>query len=296
MDVPIAERRMQIGRDLRAAPQGAPRVARMTISSQTKSSAQSAHEGRGPGKDRVNLLIDLGNSRLKWAQHAPGLWRTEAVLVDAEILSLLDRLWRDMVAPQKIVLCSVSTPERTHALENWVQARWSIAPRIVRTQTEQLGVRNRYRQPEQLGVDRWVALIGARGLTTSAACVVDCGTAVTVDALSADGEFLGGTVFPGLRLLRASLVQGTAGIAATEGDASDCLALATADGVAAGTLFGLAGAVERLIDEYRHTLGETMRVFLTGGDAPALAARLRTAHTPVPDLVLKGLARIADTL
>jgi type III pantothenate kinase len=126
--------------------------------------------------------------------------------------------------------------------------------------------------------------------------VVDCGTAVTVDALSADGEFLGGAVFPGLRLLRDSLVQGTAGIPATEGDATDCLARSTADGVAAGTLFGLAGAVERLIDEYRRTLGETTRVFLTGGDAPALAARLRAAHTPVPDLVLKGLARIADTL
>jgi len=157
-------------------------------------------------------------------------------------------------------------------------------------------VRNRYRQPEQLGVDRWVALIGARGLTSSAACVVDCGTAVTVDALSAEGEFLGGAVFPGLRLLRDSLVRGTAGIPANEGDATDCLARSTADGVAAGTLFGLAGAVERLIDEYRRTLGATMRVFLTGGDAPALAARLRAAHTPVPDLVLKGLARIADTL
>lgn len=244
----------------------------------------------------MNLLIDLGNSRLKWAQQAPGLWRTEAAPLNKDMPSLMDRLWRDMNAPRKIVLCSVSTSERMQALEKWVQANWSIAPRIVRTQTEQLGVRNRYRQPEQLGVDRWVALIGARGLTSAAACVVDCGTAVTVDALSVEGEFLGGAVFPGLRLLRDSLVQGTAGIHVTEGDASDCLARSTADGVAAGTLFGLAGAVERLIDEYRQTQGDSMKVFLTGGDAPVLAARLRAAHTPVPDLVLQGLARIADTL
>jgi type III pantothenate kinase len=244
----------------------------------------------------VNLLIDLGNSRLKWAQQAPGLWRTEAALLEHTLPSLLDRLWRDMDAPQKIVMCSVSTPERMQALEKWVQARWSVAPRIVRAQAEQLGVKNRYRQPEQLGADRWAALIGARGLTSFAACVVDCGTAVTVDALSADGEFLGGAVFPGLRLLRDSLVQGTAGIPVTAGDASDCLARSTADGVAAGTLFGLAGAVERLIHEYRRTLGESMKVFLTGGDASELAAKLRAANTPVPDLVLKGLARIADTL
>jgi len=246
----------------------------------------------------MNLLIDLGNSRLKWAQQAPDLWHIEAVPLDGkkDFVSLLNNAWGKITTPQKVLVCSVSTSERMQALEKWVQARWSVTPQIVRAQAEQLGVRNRYRQPEQLGVDRWVALIGARGLTSSAACVVDCGTAVTVDALSAEGEFLGGAVFPGLRLLRDSLVQGTAGIPATEGDATDCLARSTADGVAAGTLFGLAGAVERLIDEYRRTLGATTRVFLTGGDAPALAVRLRAAHTPVPDLVLKGLARIADTL
>ncbi len=245
----------------------------------------------------MNLLIDLGNSRLKWALHGPGLWRTDAALLDKQdITPLLDSVWDKIAKPEKVVVCSVSTPERLRALEQWVQTHWAVTPRIVRAQAEQLGVKNRYRQPEQLGVDRWVALIGARGLTISAACVVDCGTAVTVDALSAEGEFLGGAVFPGLRLLRDSLVQGTAGIPAAEGDATDCLARSTADGVAAGTLFGLAGAVERLIDEYRRTLGEGMQVLLTGGDAPALAARLRAAHTPVPDLVLKGLARIADTL
>lgn len=243
----------------------------------------------------MNLLIDLGNSRLKWALQAPGFWRTEAAALDDEMPLLLDSLWRDMDAPRRVVVCSVSRPQRLRALEQWVQTRWSVAPQIVRTQTEQLGVKNLYRQPEQLGADRWMALIGARGLTSSAACVVDCGTAVTVDALAAHGEFLGGVVFPGLRLLRDGLVQGTAGINVTGGNAGDCLARSTADGVAAGTLFGLAGAVERLIHEYRQVLGESMQVLLTGGDAPLLAARLRVAHTPVPDLVLKGLARIADS-
>ena len=92
----------------------------MTISSQTKSSAQSTPEGRGPGKDRVNLLIDLGNSRLKWAQQAPGLWRTEAALLEHALPSLLDRLWRDMDAPRKVVMCSVSNSERMNALEKWI--------------------------------------------------------------------------------------------------------------------------------------------------------------------------------
>ena len=245
----------------------------------------------------MNVLIDLGNSRLKWAQQDAGRWRTDATLLESEDMApLLDRVWGGMTPPRQVVVCSVSEPRRLRTLEHWVQTRWSLAPRIIHSQAEQLGVRNRYRDPAQLGADRWAALIGARGLTSSAACVVDCGTAVTVDALSAQGEFLGGVIVPGLRLLRESLVRGTVAIKVTDGSDADCFARSTADGVAAGTLFGLAGAVERLIHEYRRSLGETMQVFLTGGDAPQLAPRLSVTFIPVPDLVLRGLARIADTL
>jgi type III pantothenate kinase len=245
----------------------------------------------------LNLLVDLGNSRLKWARQDAGVWRTDAAaLGEGDIVPLLDGAWSGYAAPGNVVVCSVSAPQRLRALEQWVRARWSLTARIVHPQAEQLGVKNRYRQPEQLGADRWAALIGVRGMTSSAACVVDCGTAVTVDALSRDGEFLGGAIFPGLRLLRESLVRGTEAIAAAEGDAADCLARSTEDGVAAGILFGLAGTVERLVDEYRQALGAAMEVYLTGGDAPRLAPRLRVPVTPVPDLVLRGLARIADTL
>ncbi|MHB8536132.1 MAG: type III pantothenate kinase [Sulfuricaulis sp.] len=245
----------------------------------------------------MNLLVDLGNSRLKWAWQDAGLWHTDAAaLPEGDIAPLLDGAWRDHAVPQKVIVCSVSSAQRLRAVEQWAHARWSVTAWIVRAPAQQLGVKNRYRQPDQLGADRWAALIAARGLTSSAACVVDCGTAVTVDALSRDGEFLGGAIFPGMRLLRAGLARGTEAIDDVEGDAADSLARSTADGVAAGVLFGLAGAVERLIDEYRRTLGGNMEIFLTGGDAPRLAPRLRVTVTPVPDLVLKGLARIADSL
>lgn len=246
----------------------------------------------------MNLLIDLGNSRLKWAQHAAGLWRTDAILLDSEknIESLFDKAWGKIAKPQRVIACSVSGPERLNALEQWARARWSLTPHIVRAQAQQLGVKNLYRQPQQLGADRWAALIGARGLTTSAACVADAGTAVTVEALSVKGEFLGGAIFPGLRLLRESLARGTEALPAVTGNAADCLGRSTEEAIAAGTLFGLAGAVERLIGEYRRSLGEPVEIFLTGGDAPVLAEHMRVKTTPVPDLVLRGLARIADSL
>ncbi len=246
----------------------------------------------------MNLLVDLGNSRLKWAQLGNGLGRMEAVsLGDNEpIASILSRIWRQTAIPQRVVVCSVSAPQRLQELDKWVRERWSITPHVVHSRLDQLGVKNNYRDPGQLGADRWAALLAVRGLTSVAACVVDCGTAVTVDALSANGEFLGGMIFPGLYLLRRSLMLGTQGVKVAEGDAADCLARSTADGAAAGTLIGLAGAVDRLITEYRLILGETMQVFLTGGDASLLASRLQTMTTLVPDLVLQGLARIAATL
>lgn len=244
------------------------------------------------------LLVDLGNSRLKWAEYGDQLWRSGAALLADEknIAALLDQAWEKITPPQRVILCSVSSPERLQGLEQWARGRWKITAHIVCAQAQQLGVKNLYRRPEQLGADRWAALIGARGLTGSAACVVDAGTAVTVDALSASGEFLGGVIFPGLRLLRESLARGTVAIGATGGNVADCLGRSTEDGVAAGTLHGLAGAVERLVAGHRQALGEPLEIFLTGGDAPVLAAHLRVQATVVPDLVLKGLARIADSL
>lgn len=193
-------------------------------------------------------------------------------------------------------MVSVATEQVTNALDGWIQDRWKLPAHRVHAGAGQLGVVNSYRQPQMLGADRWVALLGVRGLTERACAVVDCGTAVTVDALSSDGVFVGGVIFPGLRMLRESLGTGTAGIGSLDGDDSDCLARATADGVAAGALFGLAGAIERILSEQERALDQEMRVFVTGGDAPLLMSRLSRSAVEVPDLVLKGLARVAESL
>lgn len=245
----------------------------------------------------MNLLIDLGNSRLKWAQQAPGAWRSDGVLIRASTMeSIAESAWGRLAPPRRVVVCSVSTAERTRALHDWLRARWSVNVHVVQAEAERLGVRNGYRRPEQLGADRWAALIGARGFTERALCVVDAGTAVTVDALTARGEHLGGAIFPGLGLLRTAVTLGTAGIARDIGDASDGFGRSTEAGVAGGTLHGLAGAVDRLVEEQRDILGADLTVYLTGGDAELLRPHLRVAVTPVPDLVLQGLARIADAL
>jgi type III pantothenate kinase len=245
----------------------------------------------------MHLLIDLGNSRLKWAQSGPGVWLTGAVLHrDRDLIDVLDNAWAALPAPDTVVLVTVAAPDLGAALEFWLQDRWARTPHRLTAQREQLGVTNLYREPATLGADRWAALIAAREITDKACVVVGCGTAVTVDVLSNDGKFLGGVILSGLALSRQSLDKGTAGIGAQLGSDTNCLAQSTADAVTAGTLYGLAGAIERCVHEQEHVLGETLEILITGGDAPLLAPRIRRPVTEIPDLVLKGLARVAEEL
>ncbi len=245
----------------------------------------------------MDLLIDLGNSRLKWAHSAAGRWGTgDALHAQQDISALLDDAWGRFGKPARVVMASVAPNPVRAALVDWCRRRWELEPIAIRARTEQLGVKHCYAQPEALGADRWAALIAVRGLTQANACIVDCGTAVTVDALAADGQFRGGAIFPGLRLLRESLLRGTGGIREAQGRTDSALGCSTADAVAAGTQHGLVGAVALLVAEQIAALGGQAEVFLTGGDAPLLRAHLKPPVREVPDLVLKGLARILDTL
>lgn len=242
----------------------------------------------------MDLLVDLGNSRLKWALRDGARWQSDAAPVAGELRELLDQVWGACPRPGRVVVTSVADAARRLELAAWIAAHWSLEARFIVAQAEQCGVRNGYLEPQALGPDRWAALVGARALSPHATCVADCGTAVTIDALTADGLFAGGVILPGLRLQRSALAERTAGVRALDGDEASCLARASADAVAAGTVYGIAGAIERVWREFEEALGEEMVLYITGGDAGTIAARLSRPFHPVPDLVLRGLACIAE--
>lgn len=243
----------------------------------------------------MRLLLDLGNSRLKWASSSPGEWRHGAVAYrEQELSTLLAEVWTGLAAPSAVLMVSVGASAVRDAVDRWINQHWQVRVHHVQPQLRLHGVTNSYRDPSALGADRWAALIGARAeIPDSGACVIDCGTAVTIDALSAQGEFAGGIIFPGLALLRDALVKRTAAIRVEGGDDTACLARSTADAVAAGTLYGLAGAIERVCLEFEQALGESLKLLITGGDADHVAGHLRRPARRIPDLVLKGLDRIA---
>lgn len=260
----------------------------------------------------MNLVLDLGNSRCKWALARPpgmaevritqqpsfrdaGLTPGGAFAYGKHFMQALDSAFGGLARPERVAMVSVAATERSETLSQWVQSHWHLDVQRIMTGMTQLGVTNSYKDPTRLGADRWAALIAARARHTTTVCVVDCGTAVTVDALDASGVFRGGAILPGLALMRDALLQRTHGVRDAEGDAGSVLACTTADGVAAGTQFGLTGAIDRILDEQAAMLGAVPQVLITGGDAPALLTLLRHAATAVPDLVLEGVAHIVRT-
>ena len=241
----------------------------------------------------MQLLIDCGNSRLKWAYAGAGAWRSDAVLhAGASLEDVATRAFAQTSPPESIWMSCVAGGPACTMLARLLRQRFGVEPNVVRATRAAAGVSNRYARPEQLGSDRWAALIGARGMTQAACAVINCGTAVTVDSLNATGEFLGGVIFPGLRLARTSLAGATAALDVAPGADDDCFARATTDAIGAGTRYGIAGGIERVVREFMAVLGP-LEVVVSGGDAPQFIPLLALPARHEPDLVLKGLARLA---
>ncbi|MDH4133743.1 MAG: type III pantothenate kinase [Gammaproteobacteria bacterium] len=242
----------------------------------------------------MNLLLDLGNSRLKWAMRDGALQDGRALSYGEDFPAVLDHAFAALAKPARVVVASVAGTERNDALAGWLKAHWGLAPEFIVPRSRQCGVTSSYDEPARLGADRWAALIAAWARTASAACVVDAGTAVTVDVLDATGVFRGGVILPGLSLQRAALLRGTREISAAGEGGGSCLALNTADAVSGGMHYGLAGAIDRILDEQAAVLGVAPRVLLTGGDSEPLLPLLRHRVEHIPQLVLEGVGCIAE--
>lgn len=245
------------------------------------------------------LLLDIGNSRLKWAIASGGrLTRQQAVEHNGRFSSILrGPLARALDRADSVCCVSVVAPARTAALLRQLRRQGRPARRL-RSRRAQLGLRNGYRDAWRLGADRWAAMLGARalGLNRRALLVVGAGTALTVDLVDPAGRHRGGVIVPGRRLMAAALLADTAGIARRARGlprprtGAAAFATDTRGAMQSGADQAAAALVERLRVEARRELGHYPQVVLTGGDGPALARKLKCKFKLVPDLVLRGLA------
>ena len=240
--------------------------------------------------DPSYLLVDAGNTRIKWALHDGRAFVASGAVATAQAAALGEP-WARLPELGGVVASNVAGPEVAASLEH--ACAGSGAPlRFIRSEAEQLGVVNGYREPQQLGPDRWAALIAAHRGDRGHKLVVSVGTALTIDALAEGGRFLGGLIVPGPALMRSSLDRGTAGLRLTEGKFSDFPA-STPDAITSGAIQACVGAMARMRDAMAAQGMEPSRIVLCGGAAAELEP-----HLPLPaklreNLVLDGLALIA---
>ena len=245
------------------------------------------------------LAIDVGNTRLKWALYSapvPGAGLLEHGAVFLETIDdLAERAWQQLPAPSSMLGSIVAGEGIRRRAEAQLEI-WDVEPRWVVPSASACGVTNGYDHPNRLGVDRWVAMIGARQRllargTPKPALVVMVGTAVTIDALDGHGRFLGGLILPGFGLMLRALEMGTAGLKAPTGETVE-FPTNTSDALMSGGSDAIAGAVERMHRKLLARTGQAPMLVMTGGAAVKLAPILDLEFETVDTLIFEGLLQL----
>jgi type III pantothenate kinase len=244
------------------------------------------------------LLIDIGNTRIKWARFEDGVLQPQSAAPHADwnVQTFVETVLQRGGRSDRVLVSNVAGPRMAEVVRAGVIQAWQIAAQFITSTAAAGGIHNAYPQPAKLGVDRWLAMIGAHALVRGAVCVVSVGTAMTIDGIAADGRHLGGLIVPGPDLMVGSLLDNTSDIAqrAQGGStADDVFANNTLGAIWQGAQHSLGALVERAVDALQRQVGQSATVLLTGGGAAVIEKSLRVAYRSVPDLVLRGLAVLA---
>ncbi len=252
------------------------------------------------------LLVDIGNTRIKWA-----IWRGGRI---GAVLAGVHAGWsrRDFETRvlgggrpklSRILVASVAGGRVDRVFEAAARTAAGMQPEFIATSRRAADVTTRYVDPWRLGVDRFLGAIAAHHLVgRRAVCVVNAGTTVTIDLVDGKGVHRGGAILPGPSLMVQSLLDGTAGISRRARDptsgrrgrsrrsALDLFARSTKTAIRQGATYAVAALVDRAVAEARKALSTAPQVLLSGGGANQLAGLIRVRHVRVADLVLRGIA------
>lgn len=242
------------------------------------------------------LAIDIGNTRLKWSLYASPQPGAAVLAHGAVFLETIDELaegdWKTLQAPASMLGCNVAGDAIRSRVEEQLEL-WDIEARWVVSSAHAAGIHNGYDHPARLGTDRFVAQIGARHRVLSRGVarpvlVVMIGTAVTVDAVDADGKFLGGLILPGHGIMLKALESGTAGLRVPTGEVVK-FPTNTSDALTSGGTYAITGAIERMHRHLRQHSGTEPVLLIGGGAGWKVAPDLDIEHELVDSLIFDGL-------
>lgn len=243
----------------------------------------------------MNLLIDIGNSRLKWASEQAGqISSTHALDYRQDhAYQSLEQQWQTLPRPSKIAIACVGAAQQIIALETLANRLWPAIETIIPQSAAQIGsVINAYPNSEKLGVDRWLALLAAHHHYPANSCIIDCGTAITLDFIDSHGQHRGGLISPGLLLMKKALAQNTAALDLNQKTQALGLADNTINAIDSGTLCAAIGLIETAIKRFQ----PVEQVIITGGNAELIGQYLPMSLIVDEALVLKGLLVSINTM
>ena len=247
------------------------------------------------------LALDIGNTRLKWAQYASSQPGAALLAHGAEFLENIDKLaegaWSTLALPTQILGCVVAGDAIKRRVQEQMEI-WDVTPHWVVPREKEAGLTNGYDHPTRLGADRWVAMIGAyhRMLSLGPArpmVVVMVGTAVTVEAIDANGIFMGGIIIPGHGIMLRALESGTTGLRVPTGEVRP-FPTNTSDALTSGGTYAIAGAVEYMVQNMMGRFGSNPLCIMTGGAAWKMAPSMTRTFEVVDNLIFDGLLEIAS--
>jgi type III pantothenate kinase len=244
----------------------------------------------------MNLLLDVGNTAIKWACSTNGRLGTSGRFMHrtGNIGAQADAAWAGLQPADKVLIACVAGREMEAALAAWFVAHWQVKPDFLCATARACGVTNAYTNPETLGIDRWAAVVAAHNAYPGALCVVDCGTAVTLDMVTAAGEHRGGLILPGIEIMQQMLLQNTAQLRlSAKHPVATPLADTTAAGIYSGAVYLLVAGIERSVADMSAEQGVSIDIVLTGGGAERILPLLQGKTQYAAHLVLSGIAMLA---
>ncbi len=246
----------------------------------------------------MNLLLDIGNTNVKWAWHDGALHGFgEYAHEEADTANIVDAIIDCDREADGIWIASVADDEFTEELGEALADEYDVEPEYVEVETDTFDLYIAYEHPERLGVDRWLAMIGAHDAVDGPILVADAGTALTIDGVLDDGTHVGGLICPGIHLMQDAVLEDTAEVAERAVDDPDSIELFAADTAAAvlsGSTFAAVALIEYAADELERISGDLPEVFLTGGAAAAIAPLMGLEVHVLRELVLRGLALLVE--
>ncbi len=240
----------------------------------------------------MKLLLDIGNSTVHWAMAQNNQFANVGTFAYKKN-NLQNRLQKNLSSLQKpshVLVANVGGHDVLDCLDDWVKKTWQRPLWQPCVSANFNALKNSYDDTQQMGIDRWLAMIAAWEKHQSALCLVGCGTALTIDVVDAEGKHLGGYIAPGIELMQQALINKAEHInVAVDKKSSLQYAQNTQAAINNGAFLATVAMIDRVVSDFSNALNSHPECIISGGMATLINPLLQTKFAYEPDLVLSGL-------